>query len=276
MIFEKGPLAGQYYRVAMSVCENPVCRCKRLSLYCYSDPNASLEFYSPHPVQLEMDLSKRAITNLKELKRSKLAGILAVSVQEEISEDVWDELGELMFTVKQQQTEESNLDQVDVQFPPEVMSGDGSMVGYYEMFPYAQPIVVTIGDRIWLFDDQYCISPECTCREAAISFVAKASFADSRRTMTETSFRYDYDEGKITSVLCLSEPDLSASEFFKTLKLEEPNLNSLLAERHALLRRLFHRAMIRMTSRATAKGPGRNEPCPCGSGKKYKRCCGNA
>ena len=25
--------------------------------------------------------------------------------------------------------------------------------------------------------------------------------------------------------------------------------------------------------RATA-GPGRNDPCPCGSGKKYKKCCG--
>lgn len=23
-----------------------------------------------------------------------------------------------------------------------------------------------------------------------------------------------------------------------------------------------------------AKEPGRNEPCPCGSGKKYKKCCG--
>ncbi len=22
--------------------------------------------------------------------------------------------------------------------------------------------------------------------------------------------------------------------------------------------------------------PGRNEPCPCGSGKKYKKCCGKA
>jgi len=22
--------------------------------------------------------------------------------------------------------------------------------------------------------------------------------------------------------------------------------------------------------------PGRNDPCPCGSGKKYKRCCGAA
>ena len=25
---------------------------------------------------------------------------------------------------------------------------------------------------------------------------------------------------------------------------------------------------------AAVSGPGRNEPCPCGSGKKYKRCCG--
>ncbi|MDR1495660.1 MAG: SEC-C domain-containing protein [Clostridiales Family XIII bacterium] len=24
------------------------------------------------------------------------------------------------------------------------------------------------------------------------------------------------------------------------------------------------------------KKPGRNDPCPCGSGKKYKRCCGKA
>ena len=23
-----------------------------------------------------------------------------------------------------------------------------------------------------------------------------------------------------------------------------------------------------------AKTPGRNDPCPCGSGKKYKNCCG--
>ena len=31
------------------------------------------------------------------------------------------------------------------------------------------------------------------------------------------------------------------------------------------------------TSRPTVKSnktPGRNDPCPCGSGKKYKNCCG--
>jgi SEC-C motif-containing protein len=29
------------------------------------------------------------------------------------------------------------------------------------------------------------------------------------------------------------------------------------------------------TVRYDAPRPGRNEPCPCGSGKKYKKCCGN-
>jgi len=29
-------------------------------------------------------------------------------------------------------------------------------------------------------------------------------------------------------------------------------------------------------SRSTASKVGRNEACPCGSGKKYKRCCGSA
>jgi preprotein translocase subunit SecA len=28
------------------------------------------------------------------------------------------------------------------------------------------------------------------------------------------------------------------------------------------------------TVRRTAPKVGRNDPCPCGSGKKYKQCCG--
>lgn len=28
------------------------------------------------------------------------------------------------------------------------------------------------------------------------------------------------------------------------------------------------------TIRADGKAVGRNDPCPCGSGKKYKKCCG--
>ena len=51
-------------------------------------------------------------------------------------------------------------------------------------------------------------------------------------------------------------------------KLEEKNaaLSEFKAELDARLDELNH----------SAKRPGRNEPCPCGSGKKYKHCCGRA
>jgi uncharacterized protein YecA (UPF0149 family) len=26
----------------------------------------------------------------------------------------------------------------------------------------------------------------------------------------------------------------------------------------------------------SGRAPGRNDPCPCGSGRKYKKCCGRA
>ncbi|MCI5957529.1 MAG: SEC-C domain-containing protein, partial [Clostridiales bacterium] len=28
------------------------------------------------------------------------------------------------------------------------------------------------------------------------------------------------------------------------------------------------------TNKSVPGAPGRNQPCPCGSGKKYKHCCG--
>ena len=31
---------------------------------------------------------------------------------------------------------------------------------------------------------------------------------------------------------------------------------------------------IGVPAEAAPKGPGRNDPCPCGSGKKFKKCCG--
>jgi uncharacterized protein len=36
----------------------------------------------------------------------------------------------------------------------------------------------------------------------------------------------------------------------------------------------WRRARDRAPRRATAAKVGRNDPCPCGSGKKYKKCCG--
>ena len=38
---------------------------------------------------------------------------------------------------------------------------------------------------------------------------------------------------------------------------------------------LYQSSLSKLASAANEKKIGRNDPCPCGSGKKYKKCCGN-
>jgi uncharacterized coiled-coil protein SlyX len=79
-----------------------------------------------------------------------------------------------------------------------------------------------------------------------------------------------YDGNDFESYLLRSAVlELSVDE----LKEVVPDLDLVLAKRQALLRRLYRRALSRKTIRLQAPKPGRNERCPCGSGKKYKKCC---
>mgnify|MGYP000021932147 CR=1 FL=1 len=54
---------------------------------------------------------------------------------------------------------------------------------------------------------------------------------------------------------------------------EKDHLNSIIKEREDLCRQLFESETSETVKRDGEK-IGRNDPCPCGSGKKYKKCCG--
>ena len=83
-----------------------------------------------------------------------------------------------------------------------------------------------------------------------------------------------------SNTLCWSEviqtpwDQPSGQAFVEALKKVLPDLDAVLGKRQVLLRRLYRRALRRKTIRVQAPQPGRNDPCPCGSGKKYKKCCG--
>jgi SEC-C motif len=223
-----------------------------------------------------MDLAQRTIANLEKLKADPTAFTLAKAVESQISEAEWTKLRNLYFAVKQHQTEHANPNQIDAHFPPEVLAGNGSMVGYYEILPYARLVELTLGADTWLLDDQYCVSPTCPCREAVLSFVPLRPFtgADWSPIDPSLSLRYAYDTGRIEAPPAAGALGLSGQDFLNALRSAQLDLNSLLAKRHVFLRHLFRRALSRRTLCLPTAKPGRNDPCPCGSGKKYKRCCG--
>lgn len=65
--------------------------------------------------------------------------------------------------------------------------------------------------------------------------------------------------------------------YYNMLKADAPHLYGLDAWNEVLdedQRESIHKDYNRSKIYHAPKKPGRNDPCPCGSGKKYKNCCG--
>ena len=272
LLLEQGDFAGRRYCFETSICPNPVCQCARVTLRCSPElaPQASA------PLCLKMDLEKCEIANFAELNSDPESITVAKAIAKEISKADWDKLWGFYIGAKRYLTEHTDPDQIDADFPPDVLAGEGSMVGYYEILPYAKPVEFTLGAQTWLLDDQHCVRAKCSCQEAALSFFELRPSAQYSALGSEPTLciRYAYDTGQIEPLSGAKGRRWSGQDFVDALREVLPDLNSVLAKRQALLRRLYRRALSRKTIRLQAPKPGRNELCPCGSGKKYKKCCG--
>jgi hypothetical protein len=136
--------------------------------------------------------------------------------------------------------------------------------------------------------EAYCNEPDCDCRRVFFNVV-------------------DWRTGQILAVIAYGwESEEYYAEWFGEngpgimRELQGPALNSMsrqsdlapvllqkvkyvLRDRNYLNRIKRHYMMFKETvdneavetlPRATERKIGRNDPCPCGSGKKYKKCCG--
>src|SRR5271166_3333350 len=166
LLLEQGDLAGRRYCFETSICPSPVCQCERVTLRC----SPELSPQSSVPVCLEMDLEKCEIANLEKLKSDPASITVAKAIANEIGKADWNRLWGFYLGAKRYLSEHTDPDQIDAHFPPDVLTGDGSMVGYYEILPYAKPVEFTLGAQTWLLDDQHCVRANCSCQEAALSF----------------------------------------------------------------------------------------------------------
>jgi hypothetical protein len=154
---------------------------------------------------------------------------------------------------------------------------EGSRFGYSEIFAGPQPekFVFEYEGRTWIAHDHYCMNPDCRCSETLVSFIeyiegkqkGDESFAVTI-SLKDSSFHAIEKAGA-------SNPPSSCEavvvRFIEGVGKGLELLNTRDARMKERGREL--REAERETSRSLAS-PGRNDPCPCGSGKKYKKCCG--
>lgn len=153
----------------------------------------------------------------------------------------------------------------------------GMCVGWAELFPKSQAWTFEHEGVPIFVDDQYCATAACSCSEVILSY-----FRIDRRRPHDAegvllgAVRYDLQTGR---------PKLESTAAGSSAKSVLALTDTLFEVRSAVRDELKDRfrfmrgfadwlAQRRLAQRPpAAAAPGRNEPCPCGSGRKYKKCC---
>lgn len=300
---EQGPLAGRAFTALLFICQNPCCPCGVVGFDCRDEVAAGATTPSrplPPPVQFDLDVFKRTLSPRKQSDPEGLA--LGKAFVAEAKTEPWEWLQKQFMSVKAWHMRTMDLDSLHAEFPPEVLAGDGSMVGYAEVFPWSDAFVFARNDGEWLVADQYCVAPGCKCTETVLVFCQPAAPCEQADEPPRgaPALRFNYVSGK-SELIEVQPGGPPVATLMQGLRAAHPDLVDTLRQRHQQLHRLARRLLPKSRSRArrraadaaelgfephheAAPSPapavraapkvGRNDPCPCGSGRKYKKCCG--
>lgn len=135
------------------------------------------------------------------------------------------------------------------------------------------------GGDLWVAHDLYCVNPECSCLEANLQLNRVPR--EPTRAPLEFSLWLDLatnEPRRTEDNRALGKPEVHA---LASLREAHGQLRSVLELRRRLVRDLAAKRLAFALDHTWPGAPavsiariGRNDPCPCGSGKKHKRCCG--
>lgn len=145
----------------------------------------------------------------------------------------------------------------------------GGLVGWYEAHPSDRVDLYNDGDDTFLAEDLHCVNPTCTCSEAVVAF----SLATVRSAPDIGSVRVRVPSLEVVEREVKPDKAALLDRLWHALATRHRNLGERLSQRKKHMAELASDVRRRTPVTRSAARVGRNDPCPCGSGKKYKRCC---
>lgn len=262
---ETGELAGHSYAVFFRVCSSPACDCGF----------TVLNFHATEGEEglvgaLEANVHERTL-KLRDGGPS-LSACFKETMDAGMQETDWENLERGYYLYKNILAENFDVESLDMDFPKELIDDLGMMQAYVDYLPAAAVFVVEKAGEKFTIIDQYCINPNCDCTDSFLSV--------SKEGAEPTGFLYNYRSKKIVAES--STLDIAtAAEFLVQLRYKNASFDEQLAKRNRNMRLLFAKFLQKQPQRtiapvASMRKTGRNEPCPCGSGRKYKNCCGKS
>lgn len=165
-------------------------------------------------------------------------------------------------------------EQAMLEIPGFIIDGwDGSdMLCWSDLCDGRQDVYV-LDKQIYEAFENYCHWSDCACGEVIVSFEAHLPGGSKPLGGVKVML-----SGTHTMQPLAPQDQERLEALWRAFTGRHPNYLAHLARRNQVMKVLGSRcqpgaAPAQEPIRVQAK-PGRNDPCPCGSGKKYKKCCG--
>ncbi len=264
--FTKGAHKNESYKAIPQICKGPICVCNLVKLTLIPDNKNRRLTDQNIEYNVSLDINSKTVS-------SETKGVInfnfAKALTDDFAEQDWNEIISIYHFFKTYSTENTDLTTLDVTFPDDVIKDESVLISYKEIFPYSTPIFLNINQFTLWVDEQYCVNPKCNCNDVHLTFVPflkNDTVADKKLKHICIILNLDDNKWKIEN---RGHAKISAHKIMTAL-FEHINPDELFKKHHKTLRLLY----IKFRNKQKKfQGTGRNDPCPCGSGKKYKKCC---
>jgi len=263
--FESGPLAGSDFIGTARACDQPSCMCDLIHFKLAQSTESDMV------VNFALEVRGRRVDDRGATGGKDLS--FARNLARSLTEEEWLDLLVAYTKAKEAVTETADIQKIQAYFPDD---GDSTIFWYRGVLPHAAPFRFLIdGERVDAFDS-YCASPECPCTEAFLTFVRPGT--DHRGLPDDYSeVRLSYRDRALVAVVREAKRETTKSQaLVDALVRDIPAVWQKLSTRHENIKALYCRFRTEEDARSdqlSAKRVGRNDACPCGSGKKFKKCC---
>ena len=261
------------YECSLLSCNNPVCACHTVYLNLSPLQYDSEKGYllSSHGIDIDVIEKKLAYRNEKKIPKDELA--FAEFFLSKLDDSDFQFLYGSYFVYKNDITEKASLDAIDAYFDYEEVEKEGLMYAYNDVLPYGDQLLVTIDGRNCIIFDQYCLLPKCSCTDTHLNIMLAETLGEAGEELCSVSLKYAKKSWKAFEG---SSDPVSVKAVRTAIEDQIPDFYQRLRKRHLKLKGIYaHCKKRNFAPKQPIQVPkvGRNDPCPCGSGKKYKKCC---
>ena len=260
------------YELSMLFCDNPVCSCNTvyINLLPLENENPGNTAAS-HQVDIDVVEKKLAYLPDKKICKDELA--FANHFLHELTDKDFKYLWGKYFAYKNEITEKANPAEIDALFEYKGVENEGLMYAYKDVLPFGDQLTATIDGKKCIIFDQYCLRPKCPCTDTILTIFSAENPYEGQPELCDVALTYAKKSWAPYENRVLP---ISVKTARSAIEEQIPDFYKKLRERHLKLKSIYAHCKKKNYSPAQpleVRKAGRNDPCPCGSGKKYKKCC---